>query len=247
MMAPTATARGRAFTLIELLTVVAIIAIVISMLLPALAKGRQRARSLQCTGDLRQLGIATHLYWADHDGRTFPYRSGARDGGVIYWFGWMGPGHEGERQFDFAQGALYPYLRGRGIEICPALRYVSPRFKLKSTGAAFGYGYNFNLSTQPSKPPIKSDQIRQPESLALLADSAQVNTFQAPASPERPMLEEFYYFNEVEPTVHFRHRQLANVLFCDGHVSAHKPAPGSEDLRLPEQTVARLPSSMLIP
>jgi prepilin-type processing-associated H-X9-DG protein len=59
------------------------------------------------------------------------------------------------------------------------------------------------------------------------------------------MLEEFYYINTTEPTVHFRHSGQANVLFVDGHTGRARPAPNSLDTRLPGQTIGRLPPGFL--
>ncbi len=232
-------------TLIELLVVIAIIAILAALLLPTLVQTKTSTAKIKCTSNLRQLGLAAQMYWDENGGNCFRYLVGATNSGMLYWFGWLGAGVEGRRPFDATQGALYPYLQGRGVEICPSLNYSMAQFKFKATGAAFGYGYNSSLSASP---PVKISKLTRAAETALLADAAQVNDFQPPASRNNPMLEEFYYVdtNAAYPNAHFRHSQKASVLFCDGHVAPEKFVAGSIDKRMPGQFVGRLRAEILI-
>jgi prepilin-type N-terminal cleavage/methylation domain-containing protein/prepilin-type processing-associated H-X9-DG protein len=66
-----ATAEG-AFTLIELLTVIAIIAVLAAIILPSLSQARERSHGVACLNNTRQLSIAWQLYSDDHDG-ILPY------------------------------------------------------------------------------------------------------------------------------------------------------------------------------
>jgi len=236
------------FTLLELLVVIAVIATLAALLLPALARSKASAYRLKCVSNLRQLGLATHMYWDDNNGNFFRYGGTLTNGGQLYWFGWIGSGAEGERTFDATQGALYPYLRGRGVELCPAFNYFMSQLKLKASGATYGYGYNLYLSASAREPTINLGQIKRPSETALFADSAQINTWQSPASPENPMLEEWYYVDDStnQPNGHFRHGRRANVVFCDGHAEPEKCVPGSIDSRMPSQFVGRLRPEILI-
>jgi prepilin-type N-terminal cleavage/methylation domain-containing protein/prepilin-type processing-associated H-X9-DG protein len=231
------------FTLVELLVVIAVIGILAALLLSALAQGKTAAQRVHCGSNLRQLHLAAQLYWDDHEGRSFAYQGAAANGGTIYWFGWIQEERagEGRRGFDAAQGALYPYLQGRGVEQCPSLRLSDGRLKLKAQGATYGYGYNFYLFG------ANVSQIHQVSDLAVFADAAQVNTWQAPASAAHPLFEEWYYLddNPDQPNCHFRHQHAATVVFGDGHIGRESPRAGSLDPRLPQEWIGSLRSECL--
>lgn len=220
----------------------AVMAILLALLLPALGRGRLSAQRVKCVSNLRQLGLAAQMYWDDNGGRCFRYGGVATNGGQLYWFGWIGAGAEGTRTLDLTQGALYPFLQGRGVEVCPSFNYVSTQYKLKATGSSYTYGYNLYLSAPSGSPSRNISRLTRPGAIALMADAAQVNTWQPPASPAHPLLEEWYYIDRGtnQPNGHFRHAQRANVLFCDGHAGPEKMVPGSLDLRMPDQFVGRI-------
>jgi prepilin-type processing-associated H-X9-DG protein/prepilin-type N-terminal cleavage/methylation domain-containing protein len=82
---------SRAFTLVELLVVIAVIVVLVAVLLPVLAGAQQRAREVQCQSNLRQVAMALHNYAADNKGKFPPNINPMPPNVLPRWNHWCEP------------------------------------------------------------------------------------------------------------------------------------------------------------
>src|SRR5687767_3630515 len=109
-------AKAKGFTLIELLVVIAIIAILASLLLPAITKAKNKAQSIHCENNLKQLQLAMQTYCGDNDGYFAPDIQGNIYG---YWESMKGSWVLGNAKRDrddnkIRAGVLWKYIGSVG-------------------------------------------------------------------------------------------------------------------------------------
>jgi len=237
--------RRAAFTLVELLVVLAIIAIFVSIAMPVYQRAKLSAWRAVSAHTLTQLGVGGAAYRNDHDGQFWPYKHLESDG-TTWWFGFESSASmrsaEGSRILDLMRGPLGPYaMASGGVKSDPAFMAMGSRFKPKYENGTYGYGYNTLLgggSLGVGKVAVNS-QFEHPDNIAVFATCAQVNTFQAPATATNPMIEEFFLFDNTQVTVHFRYGKNALVSMVDGSVRELPMDPTTRDPRLPSANIGR--------
>ena len=190
-----------AFTLVELLVVIGIISVLAAILLPTLAGAKRRAHAVQCISNLRQLGQATFLYASDY-GDQLPFA----------WIREPNPKHN-----NFL-ALLQPVLLEHGFDgfgdfeldnfSCPT-RSREPL--VGPNPMRISYGMNAFNAVEYAKPKtyrLTRVESRQPATVLLNADIA----FEYNHPPIRTL---------EAKQVGYKHSKKANIVFYDGHVSAH--------------------------
>ena len=119
---PAVSAHG--FTLLELLVVIAILGILAALLLPALSAAKARALTIACTSNLKQFGVAFHLYAGDHEDWVLPNKDGPYVPlGETWVQGWEGfPGPDCTNTLYLQQSLIGSYVSDVAIWRCPATR-----------------------------------------------------------------------------------------------------------------------------
>ncbi len=148
--------RDAGFTLIELLVVIAIIAMLASILFPVFARAREKAREAACISNLKQIGLAVHMYAGDYDGRLplaneYPAPAPPADG---Y--------HQGPPGI---ADVIEPYTKNRQIFRCPS--DTTNMFETQGTSYDYGLGLldigmpsqmiDYPWQMEPSKTALAND------------------------------------------------------------------------------------------
>lgn len=230
--------RRSAFTLVELLVVVAVIGVLVALLLPAVQAARHSGWRIQCANHLKQNTLAVLMY---HDScRVLPpaYLISSSSTQKC-WFGLV---DYDTNSVAPTLGLIAPYVEGNSrIYHCPVLE---PEITPLYAGETGGYGYNLNIgygdySNWPA-PPLQIVTALQnyptTSRTIVLSDSACI---QLPFAGSPLMATENFYLNGPDdpfaaPGTHFRHPgPVANVSFLDGHVEpraeVYVPPPASWD------------------
>lgn len=192
----------KAFTLIELLTVIAVIAVLSAILIPAVGRARESANQSKCVSNLRQIGVAVQSYANDHKGR-YPEASFSGPDGKP-WCRVIEP-YVGMESDGTESGNLFH---------CPAVED-----DLHHGWSDYGYNTNLGLGKpQDNGVSARRVNIADPAKIVVVGDSGDVATGNASWQFKAKQYARGW---ESETSVpHCRHNGMANLVFLDNHVES---------------------------
>lgn len=225
--------RRKAFTLIELLVVISIVALLVSILLPALRNAREAAKGVVCLSNVRQVSAMTHQYATDYDGgcpqgrdKGTKYPDGFNySAPEIYWFAkYRDYGGDVVLQRDF----YCPNVRQAGNQTY-AMYETRPNNYLRGEVTVYPFGQTYD---GPAKViqlrSIRFDGLERPGNYMTLIDSAGNNGTPAPFSMFPPnsgrTFHSFILSNHGGSTEGpwLAHTgEVANGMYADGHGEAN--------------------------
>lgn len=204
---------GGKFTLIELLMVIAIIAILAALLLPALNRARDHARSIRCVSNLRQISSMIFSYSGDNRDHAPCTLAGSSvrwpDRLMSYYNGGGNGPPAAESYWTVPRSAATGWCGvPRGVFGCPA--------NTLSRRPGQDYGINYYLIRYDVTPVPKLTLLRNPSGTLCIGDIGTLFPQNEEAVPEaKPK-----WMNQDHSIFFYRHRKMANCMFADGHVAA---------------------------